>query len=474
MGSSPKVAPIQATQYSAAPSVIQGQSQAASDPRVQSILSQFGKGGLNLSDALSQLKGGPSGPSVNGLSLYDLNRYAPQDQGNAVGLLNALYQAHNAVNNTDEGSDKRQLAENKVTELENQLRSMPTASDLSGARQQASANQLFLSPETGTLAATQQVLDNPFYQNFFGADAHGGILKQATDQYSKLNDYYNQGTQQYQGMLGQYNQDRGYLPGAYNNINLANQQYQQSRDALLGKGPLYGMTEGDLTALGQASGNIERQFAGASQDFAQKMASRGLSAGGGVPTSLFSNMYGNQQEQLAQLQQQIANQRIATGMQLAQAAVQADLGNIGQANTTLGNTIGLLNSDVNAMGTQNQYLGNINQGIGSQGALMTGLGQLGQNAIQDQFGNNLAGINTGYNMAMGANNINMADWAGKQNASDNAISSYNQAVGQQANGLLGLGGAILGGAANVASAGLLGAKPTVAPQPQSIPSTYQG
>lgn len=70
----------------------------------------------------------------------------------------------------------------------------------------------------------------------------------------------------------------------------------------------------DLTAYGQVSGDIARQFGQSDQSLAQAMADRGLSSSG-VAASQFAGSLGNKQEQLAQLQTQIAQNRMNMNLQ---------------------------------------------------------------------------------------------------------------------------------------------------------------
>lgn len=104
----------------------------------------------------------------------------------------------------------------------------------------------------------------------------------------------------------------------------------------------YSLQPEDYEAYGQASGNIARMFGQSEQGLAQDLANRGLS-NSGVAGQQFSGLFGNKQEQLAQLQTQIAqrrmdmnNQRLAQTRQfLGQLGAQAQ-GAIGQANDIQG------------------------------------------------------------------------------------------------------------------------------------------
>jgi len=76
----------------------------------------------------------------------------------------------------------------------------------------------------------------------------------------------------------------------------------------------FNLTPEDRTAYGQISGDISRQFGESGQSLAQALADRGLSSSG-VAGKEFSGLEGNKQEQLAQLQQQIANNRYQMNLQ---------------------------------------------------------------------------------------------------------------------------------------------------------------
>lgn len=95
----------------------------------------------------------------------------------------------------------------------------------------------------------------------------------------------------------------------------------------------YKLTQDDHEAYGQASGNIARSFGKQEMGLAQALASRGLAAGNsGAATQAFSGMYGNKQEQLGQMQRQIADDRMNnTRQRIAEARnFQAQLGSLGQ------------------------------------------------------------------------------------------------------------------------------------------------
>lgn len=187
--------------------------------------------------------------------------------------------------------------------------------DTSGGANQGAIDQLFTSPETAGLAAQSQVQGNSLYSGMFGP---GGQLSQETG-------------------------------------NLA-----QDRQALSGNDPSYGLQASDLAAYGQASNNIGRQAAQQNQGIAQSLASRGLgSSNNGAAIGSYAGAYGNQNEALAGLQQNIAQQRIQTAQGLATARNNSDM----QQQQYLGNLANsAYNSQLNSnmQGAENNY--NMNAG----------------------------------------------------------------------------------------------------------------
>lgn len=75
----------------------------------------------------------------------------------------------------------------------------------------------------------------------------------------------------------------------------------------------YSLQPEDYEAYGQASGSIARMFGSQEKGLAQSLSARGLSSSG-VAGQQFSGMYGNKQEQLGQLQTQIAQNRMKMNM----------------------------------------------------------------------------------------------------------------------------------------------------------------
>lgn len=146
-----------------------------------------------------------------------------------------------------------------------------------------------------------------------------------------------------------------------------NTQADQDRLALSGRDQSYGLQDSDLAAYGQASGNIGRMFGGMEQNLAQSLADRGLaSAPSGAAGGAFSGLMGNKMEQLAKSQFDIAQARINTAKDLA-----------------------------------SQRAANTLQQQSSNNSLMYNLGNLGQEAMNTQYGRQLAGAeyNTNQNQA---------------------------------------------------------------------------
>jgi hypothetical protein len=248
-------------------------------------------------------------------------------------------------------------------------------------------------PITGSKIANEQVMNNPLYAGLFGQD---GLGKKAQDNYSL---YGQQALNQQQNIA-------------------------DDRNALLGRDQSYGLTDNDLAAYGQASGNIARNFAANDANLAQSLADRGLSQGGSMSAiANFGGALGNKNEQLAQLQTQIATNRINTAKELAQSRASAD-----QAN-------------------QNAMLG----AQSSAGSLAGNIGQLGMNAQNQQYNQQLQGAENAYNTQAGAagqamqnqnlqQNINNSQWAQDQASNPlntilgSAAGSAGKAVGKAVGG----------------------------------------
>lgn len=273
------------------------------DPKFQDLLSSYGSGKTSLADALSAAKGTDPTALRDKVS-QDYNQMWAKNKDGGYGDLN-----------TPQGQSAWQAAQQQVQNEQADLQKQDDAAKGGADRM----NAIFTNPLTGTKAATDQVMNNDAFKPY--AD------------YGK-------------GLIGQNDNVTG---------NLAS-----DRDALMGKGETYGLTDNDLKAYGQASDNISRQYASSDQSLAQMLSDRGLSqAPSGAAVQAFSGQMGNKNEQLAQMQQQISQNRINTAQGLANDRMNADL-------------------------SQQKTL---------QGSIQ-GMGSLTNQAVGDQFNRNLAGVNT--------------------------------------------------------------------------------
>lgn len=254
----------------------------------------------------------------------------------------------------------------------------PTSNNSSnGALVQGAEDQLATNPLTAGLLASSQVMSNPLNQGLYGQS----------------------------GLQGQ----------AENNYTNATGNLSQDRQALSGNDPSYGLQQSDLAAYGQGADQIGRQSAAQGQGIAQSLAARGLGSGAnGSAIASYAGNYGNQNEQLGQLQNQISQNRINTAQGLAQARNASDL----------------------------------QQQSGAAG-LATSMGQLGQQAYGQQLGSNMAGAQNNYNEAAGAAGSALNNQTAQQNVNN------EQFAQQQQPGVLGsIAGAVGGGLAGGLTGGL--------------------
>lgn len=366
-GSSGTSAPINTgavNQNNQAQAGLQQFSGAGGNSHVQDILSQYASGKSNLQDALGALKGvqqNPVAPTGTG-------GQAPAGNG-LLGMANGAYQGEQ--NNLNGGNN----------------------SSTQGDFSQGAIDQLFSSPETAGMVAQGQVMNNPLYAGLFGSS----------------------------GLEGQAEQNSNT---AMNNYDTSTSNLASDRNALSGRDPSYGLQSSDLAAYGQASNNIGRNSAMQQQGIAQALAARGLgSSNNGAAIGSYAGAYGNQAEQLAGLQQQIAQNRIQTAQGLAQARNNSDL--------------------------QQQQT---NAGLAtSQGNLANSIGNTGMNAYNSQVGNNMAGVQNDYNQRAGAAGAALNNQTGMQNLNNSQFSQQQATktpdIGTQiGNGLVGgLSGGVSGG-----------------------------
>lgn len=148
------------------------------------------------------------------------------------------------------------------------------------------------------------------------------------------------------------------------------EQTEQNATDLANKG--FSLQPEDHEAYGQGLGNITRQFDSSDNNLAQALSNRGLSSSG-VAAQQFAGSNGNKNEQLAQLQMNIAQQRMQTNMQRLKDTRQ----------------------------------------------FMSQLGQQGQNAIQDQYGRQLAGEKQNFGEQQGKADTGMNYLQNEQDQANN-------------------------------------------------------
>lgn len=202
---------------------------------------------------------------------------------------------------------------------------------------------------------------------------------------------FGQATKDIQGnaMLGQlYGQGGTLGRTTQEEQQLANQGFQ--------------LTPEDRTAYGQASGDIARQFGESDQSLAQALSDRGLS-NSGVAGAAFSGSQGNKMEQLAKAQQNIANQRFQSNLQRlgqtrqflgqlgqqGEQAVQNQFGNIQEGNRAQRAASGQANQDIMKLLGANQNQAN------------TALQQQQQTEHESGLSKTLGGALRGFSSGMG-------------------------------------------------------------------------
>lgn len=379
---------------------------AGSNQNVQNVLGQFGSGGLSLQQALSQLGSSAQGPggATNGSGQYSTTGAPTTSQ-----VMNNL-------------SGQMQTVTNPGATTVHQ--------DTSGGTNLGAIDELFTNPETAGLVAQSQVASNPAYAGLFGA---GGLQGQEESNYGSLMNNSNQAT-------NNYNQAGQTLAGVTSNLG-------SDRQALSGNDPSYGLQASDLAAYGQASNALGRQSAQQNQGIAQALAARGLgSSNNGAAIGSYAGAYGNQNEALAGLQNQIAQQRIQTAQGLAQARNASDLQQQSNAQSQMANSASAANNYANSANAQGSAAGQ--------------LGDLGMNAYNSQIANNMAGANNDYNMLAGGA-ASAGQYQTNQQNLNNGQFQQAQATKTSAGGpltgiLSGLAGGV-GGAMGASLGGGLGA-----------------
>lgn len=320
---------------------------------VQELLSKYAQGGMSLKEALAQASG------LQGTTV-DTNLAKRNDLTQQLNLAKQSKQPGVVTYGMGPTETKIQNLEKELSELSGPL--SYNTNQLGGVARDALATD----PITGSLVAADQVRSNPLTAGLFGA---GGIQDQAQGRSGKLES-----------------------------------NLDESRNALMGRDQSYGLTPEDLAAYGQASGNIARQFGQQGNNLAAMLSQQGLSSSANPSAAAFSGLLGNQNEQLAQSQLSIAQNRVNSAMQLAQARTSADL---------------------NRQAQNNQLMGN--------------LGDLGQVALSNQFGRQLAGSENTYNQNAGTagltlnnrsleQNINNSQWSQQQQSAFNPLSIIGGAI----------------------------------------------
>lgn len=177
----------------------------------------------------------------------------------------------------------------------------------------------------------------------------------------------------------------------------------------------YSLQPEDYEAYGQAQGNIGRMFGAQEQNLSNALAMRGLGASSSAPgAAQFSGLYGNKAEQLGQMQQQIAQQRMQTNMQrlgqmqnfiqgaqgLAQQSTQNNLaGNMGGVQSERNYQLGTAGAATSAYGAQAQDAQaanasqNANRPKGLGDFLQAGIGQGVQGGISGGISGAISGFN---------------------------------------------------------------------------------
>jgi len=161
------------------------------------------------------------------------------------------------------------------------------------------------------------------------------------------------------------------------------------REALSGKGDYWSLNNQDFEAYGQAKDDLARMFGSQEASLAQALADRGLAeAPSGAAVQAFSGLQGNKFEQLANAQRKIVADRVNTARDMLTQ----------RAN---------LNSQL----------------LGQTQSHMRGLGELGENAIANQFNRQLGAQNQAHSQQM---SVIGADQQQQQLAQQQANEAFSQ------------------------------------------------
>lgn len=173
----------------------------------------------------------------------------------------------------------------------------------------------------------------------------------------------------------------------------------------------YSMQPEDYEAYGQASGDIARQYGQQEQSLASALADRGLSGSNAAQVG-FTGLQGSKSEQLAGAQRKIANDRMDRNFQRLQA--------------------------------------NRN--------LMSQLGQQGEQAVGNQFGRNLAGVQNQQSDQLKNAQLGLEQQKASQDQRNQEFQQRESTKGPSLGGILGgIAGTAIGGATGGLSTGLGGA-----------------
>jgi len=199
--------------------------------------------------------------------------------------------------------------------------------------------------------------------------------KYAVEKLQKDDPFFNKGVESYNRAA---DQESKYYANA-----------DADREALSGKGDYWKLTDDDFQAYGQAKDDLARMFGGQEASLAQALADRGLGAApSGAAMQAFSGLQGNKYEQLANAQRKIVADRVNTAKEMLTQRANLNSQLLGQTQTH-----------------------------------MRGMGQLGQDAIANQYNRQLGAQNQAHGQQM---DIIGADQRQQQMAQDAANSAFEQ------------------------------------------------
>lgn len=371
---------------------------AQANPYLQNIMSQYSSGGMSLQQALQALNGSQGGGSSRAVgpntntTTSALNKQYTDLENQMNALLPQLESSGQLMGGGPLADQYTNLLQQQG-QLKQQIEASggSTSGNLLNG-QVTSAGNMALPGSLNTEGMLDEFLTNPLT----GSQAASEFVR---------NDPLTS------GLFGQ----GGIQDQAQARYGTLNNDFDADRQSLMGSDQSYGLQPQDLQAYNQAASNITRQFGQANNNLSQAMANAGLSSGSsGAAPAAFSGLLGSQNEQLANAQLQIALNRINTAQSLAQARTNADLG-----------------------------------AIGSNNSLIQGLGSLGQEAIQNQYGRQLSGAQNDYNTLAGTAGMQLNDLGLLQNINNSTYGLQTNASGP------GIGG-ILGGIGTAAAGGLAG------------------